>query len=232
MAVTRNKPPAGAPVVLPTASGKTRNISKQCTAHRSNGVRCQRPAYAGLTVCGKHGGEFPNAKNKHRIAKMGQGLSKLVTPIEGDDWEADPVNSLEMEFRRTVGRIRYYDEKLSELQNEEDLIWGKTKEEIKDGFEKGDVTEYKLTAYEARVNMLHVLQMDERKHLTDLHKLWIGAKLDERRLAIAEQTVFMLNDAITSIVRGLGKDVNDPEVRQVVRQALIALPGVTETIGA
>ncbi len=207
----------------------------RCKRIKRDGTQCRKSAVPGFNCCDtpSHGGNLPQVQKAIARQRVVAGLSKLVTPIDADDWEANPINSFEMEFRRTVARIRYYDEKLMQLETEKDLIFGVTKTEHKN--EYAAVLEdksYRLETQEARINGFLDLQMKERIHLTDLHKLWISAKLDDRRLAIQEKTVFMLNDAITSIVRGLGKDIHDPDVRQLVRTALLDLPGVDALAGA
>lgn len=204
----------------------------RCARIKRNGEQCKKAAMTGLTVCLTHGGNLPANAAKSQRAKVRGALDKFVKPISADDKEADPIVAFEVEFRRTVARIRYFDEQIAKLEDANALVWGMTSQERKDGFEKGDVVTTTTTVHEAKMNGYVEAQWQERRHLKDLTKIWIGAKLDERRLNIMESTVLMLNDAITAIVRGLGKDVNDPEVRQVVRAALVALPGVETMTGA
>lgn len=183
------------------------------------GNRCKKPRVIGLTVCEKHGGSTKASKQKSARAKVHLATTKFAKPIDGNDWEANPLNSFEMEFRRTVGRIRYYDEKLGELR-EQDLVWGKTKEETKTATEFSGVD----TTNESKANLYHELQFQERKHLTELHKIWISAKLDVTKLEIQRKYVEMLDVAITRSLGALGLDATDPEVRRVIRDNLMSIP--------
>lgn len=151
-------------------------------------------------------------------------MERFVTPIAANDPEADPVTAFETEFRRTIARIRYYDERLAELRDEE-LGWGKTKEE------SIDATEYPGTnvTFEARANILLQLQWEERQHLVKMTKIYFGAKVDERRLQIMEAQVLALDGAITKVLSRLGLSPKDPEVRQVVREEMLALAAPART---
>lgn len=166
-----------------------------------------------------HGGATPRAKLKSERAKTLRAMQKFTTPIPVDDPENHPLTAFETEFRRTLGRIRWYDEQLARL-DEEQLTWGKSKEE-----EIG-ASEFSGTnvTFEARANMLHELQFRERQHLVAMEKIWIGAKLDERKLEIQREYVRMLDERIVAILTALGHDVHDPAIRQVVRDNLLALP--------
>lgn len=186
--------------------------------------RCRNPHMVGLTVCEKHGGLTPAAKAKSDLAKAERYISgkmaRFVTPIDANDIEADPVFAFEMEFRRTVARIRYLDECIAELTDNEALVWGKTKTEQigASEFEGENIT------YESRMNAYVALQWQERKHLVELEKVWIGAKLDSKRLEIQARYVEMLDAAIVRILTRLGQNVLDPALRDVVRQELAAIP--------
>jgi hypothetical protein len=187
-------------------------------------VRCNMYRSPGLTVCIKHGGGTKAARAKSERAKIVMSMQKFVTPIAADDPEANPIAAFEMEFRRTLGRIRYFDEKLAEL-DEASLVWGKTKHETGSGFEGGP-----NTTYESQANLYHELQFRERQHLMAMEKIWIGAKLDSRRLEIERDKVALLDMAITKILTRLGHDPRSPEVRNAVRQELLALPGERERV--
>jgi hypothetical protein len=175
----------------------------------------------GLDVCYVHGGQLPRAQFKHERAKALTTMQKFAKPADLDDPEVvNPLLALETEFRRTLGRIRWYDEQLALLASERDLVWGQTKHESgsKDGEDVDVVT------HEARSNLLVELQWKERTHLVAMEKLWVQARLDERRLAVMKSQVAALDRALVGILTGLGLDPNDPDVRQVVREALLELP--------
>lgn len=191
---------------------------KRCEANGKDHKRCQNRKMVGLRVCRMHGGSTRLARRKSERAKAMTAMQRFVTPIDASDPEADFIGGFEMEWRRTVGRIRYYDEKLSELA-EKELIWGMTKVEDKTAteFEGSDTT------YEAKVNMYHELQWQERQHLLKMSKVYIGARLDEKKLQLESAKVMALDKAINGILAALGHDPKNVEVRQVVRNNLLAL---------
>jgi len=193
---------------------------RRCKAKgKQKGTRCGNWALPGLEVCRMHGGATKAAKRKSEEAKIVMQMQRFVQPIDRDDPETNPITAFETEFRRTLGRIRWYDEQLAQLDAEA-LTWGKTKEEeIGAGEDPGtNVT------YEARANSLHELQFRERQHLTDMTKIYIGARLDERKLDIQRAYVKALDSALVGILSALGHDPGDPATRQVVRDHLLALP--------
>lgn len=197
--------------------GKTRNVLAQCTARTRQGKQCGNGALPGTTVCRMHGGAAPQVQRKVQLAVLHNGLRKLVAPIEQNDPESDMIFSFDMEHRRTIARIRYFDEKITELKEEKDLVWGVTKETVTRSGEFPGID----TVYEARLNSYYEAQFRERQHLTDLHKLWITAKLDEKRLALEADVMDRLEAVISSVIVGLGRNAGDPEVRMVVRQAML-----------
>lgn len=161
------------------------------------------------------------ARRKSARAKVLIGMKKFTTPIDANDWEANPINAFEMDFRRTVAHIRYFDEKMAELQ-ETDLVWGKTKE-VEVGASEFDGTDY---TYEAKMSIYYEAQMVERKHLLDLQKVWINAKLDVAKLQLEQAKIVALDSVITRSLTRLGLNSADPEVRRVIREELLALPSV------
>lgn len=181
----------------------------------------------GLRVCDSHGGGTVRSRAKSQKAKQIialQGMKKFTTPIDIDDPEADPFKAFELEHRRTLAHIRYFDEKLSEIK-EEHLIWGQTKrEEI--GAGTYDAIDAVNQTFEAAANLYYTLQWEERKHLRELHKIWISANLDERKLEIEKSKVDMLDTVITRVLTKVGLDVHSPEIRAVVRDELLALPAI------
>jgi len=152
-------------------------------------------------------------------------MTRFATPIARDDPEANPIEAFMTDYRRTVGRIRWYDEQLAEMTQKQ-LLWGRTKKEDIQAAEFSGTN----TTYESRANILHELQFRERQHLLALSKVWIGARLDERRLDIQRAYVRALDSAIVGILTRLGQDVSDPGVRQVVREELLALPMRAEPV--
>lgn len=189
-----------------------------CSATKRDGTPCGNKHLRGSKVCRKHGANLPNNR-KNASANLVRGqLAQFVTPIASDDWEAHPIAALEMDVRRTVGRIRYLDEQIA-LLTPESLIWGKTKEENISATEFAGTN----TTYESKVNILYTIQMEERKHLLALERVWIGAKLDAGRLELQKQAVERLDTAIVRILTRAGLDINDPDLRQSVREEMLAI---------
>ncbi|MGH3504455.1 MAG: hypothetical protein ACRDQA_26685 [Nocardioidaceae bacterium] len=156
---------------------------------------------------------MPAAKRKSEKAKALTDMQKFVKPYAGD---ADPITTFESEFRRTLGRIAWYDDQLSRLASADDLIFGLTKEEQISAAEFPGTN----STYEARSHMLNELQFRERKHLLDLEKVWIGAKLDTERLNLMKRYVEGTYSRILNALERLGLDANDPKVRDTLALAL------------
>ncbi len=171
----------------------------------------------GITVCRMHGGQLPTVKAKSERAKVIAEMQRFVKPIAENDPEAYPIYAFEVEYRRTIARIRYYDEKLAELEPEA-LGWGKTKEEDRNAAEFPGID----TTYEAAANMYHKLQWEERQHLVRMTKIYINAKLDEKKLQLLERQVLAFDGAITRLLARLGHDTTSPEIRNVVREEMLA----------
>ena len=172
--------------------------------------RCKKQALYGLEVCERHGGRFPNSQKMSEKARTLTSMQRFVRPYEGD---LDPVRAFEMEFRRCLGRIAWYDEQLAALKSEEDLIWGRTKYESAGGFEGSP-----NVVYEARINLLEEMQRWERKHLLDMEKVWIGAGLEARKLDLMRSYVDRTFELTERALVALGLDPKDRRVREVMRQ--------------
>lgn len=193
----------------------------RCTAHTRTGARCRKTKRVGLQVCGDHGGLTPASARKSELIKAELKIRehrRFAEPISPEDWEANPINSFEMEFRRTIAWIRYYEECVEKLKDDHALIWGLTKREDhfgEDGYAgKGDTEE-------AKPNILIELLFRERKHLHELQKTWIGARLDMKKIEMEKEIMDRLELTITNLVTGFGLDPQDPEVRRKVRVAMI-----------
>jgi hypothetical protein len=172
----------------------------------------------GLTVCRMHGGSTQAARTKSEMVKIERkaiGMRKYTEPISPDDWEANPINSFEMEFRRTIAHIRYYEEKIAQLR-EEDFIWGQTKEE------DVNATEFAGTnvTYESGMHVYEQALFRERRHLHDLHKTFIGANLITKKIEAERELMDRLELAISGVIVALGRDPRDPEIRAVIRNEL------------
>lgn len=175
--------------------------------------QCKRSARPGTTLCATHSGERGKA-----VAQRTQALTemqKFATPYNG---QIDPLSAFENEYRRTYGHIRWYEEKIGQLQSEKDLIWGLAKEEHVNATEFAGINR----TYEARIHPFAEELFKERKHLVELTKIWLKAGLEERKIAVMreymEYTYAMVNEA----ARALGHDPADPEVRERIMRLFTA----------
>lgn len=174
-------------------------------------LRCRKSALIGLDVCERHGGRFPQSQAQSKRAVALSAMQRFVRPYEG---ELSPIGAFEMEFRRTLGRIAWYDEQLAKLGDEKDLIWGITKQEkgvSGGGADKDGIVNVKT--YEARVNILEEMQRWERKHLLDLEKVWINAGLEQKRLDMLGTYITKTQKMVERAFEVLGLDMNDPKVK-------------------
>lgn len=191
-------------------------LKRKCAAtKRSTGEMCTRTAMSGTPWCEFHGRRSHNkASTAHTKAKALTAMQRFVEPYTGD---IDPVSVFEQEFRRTLGRIRWLDEQLAALDSEEDLIWGLTKEESVGASESPGTNE----TYEARVHLLVEMQNWERKHLLDMEKVWIAAKMDEQKLNLMKRYVEATYTAVVRAINMLGLDSTDPKVQEALSAALL-----------
>jgi hypothetical protein len=172
-------------------------------------------------VCEVHGGKTKLSIAKSERAKVDRVLTAAMhrlDPISENDVEANPMASFLIQYRMTIARIRYIGEKIKQLHDEDEgaLVWGTTKQEVISATEFGGVN----TTYEAQLNVYVAWEFKERGFAHDMQKTWIAAKLDVRKLEIEAATVERLDEAIVTMLRLLGKDPNEPETRQIVREAL------------
>lgn len=213
----------------------------QCTAKRkSDGARCTRPPLAGLKVCRMHGGATKTAtaiaskarmetKVRHELTRM----ERLTQLIPETDPEARGDVALVTELRRTVNRIRILDEWIQEL-GERSVGWGIKTREIKTmtgfpGEGRGDES-YDSKTFEARMNVYYAIQLEERKHLLQIGKVWIAAGFKARELDLAERQVVAYNNALLELCAALGHDPADPGVRAIVHRVMLGLAQQTAAI--
>lgn len=187
---------------------------RRCVAVRkSTGERCKSPARRGLTVCTKHGGSGKKAAEQVTRAKAVTDMQRFVKPYEGD---VDPISVFEEEFRRTLGRIKWYDHYLASLDSADELVWGLTKKEQINAAEHPGTNR----TYEAKVHEIERLQFRERQHLVALEKVWIGAKLETEKLNLMKRYVEVAYSRMVEVLRRLGHDPSSPEVRDILAEVL------------
>lgn len=171
--------------------------------------QCKSASLQGTILCHKHSGV-----KSHEVAIQTEAqiaMQRYVKPFEGD---IDPIRMFEQEFRRTYGKILWLEDQISRLTPEE-VIWGRTKEE------RIGAAEFQGTnrTMEARVNGYVVLLQWERKHLLDLEKLWVGAKLDQQKINIMKGHIEYTYGKVTEVARMLGHDPESDAVRSVLERA-------------
>lgn len=197
------------------------DVRRQCAATKPGSagkVRCRRLASPGLTVCKKHGGAFKHARAQSERAVVLTEMQRFARPYEGD---MDPIAVFEREFRRTLGRIDWFEDQLSRLRTQ-DLIWGKTGHVTGFGPEGG----IDQTTYAAQTHMFEEMLWRERKHLVELEKLWIGAKLDTAKLQLMRAYVVDAKRAILSVFTALGIDPTDPKNAALLERAFNPPPEI------
>jgi hypothetical protein len=174
----------------------------------------------GLEKCRTHA-KGPQAGKVIALAKAERqiaGMRKFTTPIDPADWEANPLNSLDMEFRRTIAHIRYYEEKIAEMK-ESEHIFGVTSVVNKGAteFTGTDVTS------EAKPHIYVELLFRERRHLHEMHKTFVAAGIAVKREQVTRELVDRIEIAMDKLITALGKDPQDPEIRNTARLALLGL---------
>lgn len=184
--------------------------SKMLTEVAADGTeytrQCKNAAMRGTTTCKRHSGK--KSRDVAIRAEAESAMRKFVTPYEGD---IDPITMFEVEFRRTFGRITWLEDQIGRLGDGE-LIFGVTKvEEVR-------ATEFTgtNTTSEARIHQYEEMLRWERKHLLDLEKLWIGAKLDQQKLNLMRDTITYTYTKVIEVARMLGHDPESDETREIL----------------
>lgn len=182
--------------------------------------QCKKSARPGLTVCASHGGSSPRSDVVVARSQALTAMQKFVEPYRGN---LDPISVFEEEFRRTYGRIHWLEAQISEIR-EEDFIWGVTKEEHIGAAEFAGTN----TTSEARVHIYEEMLWKERKHLLDMEKVWIGAKLEEKKLNSLHAHADWTWQLIIEAAKMLGHDPSEPEVRDRLLLLFAGGAGMTD----
>lgn len=204
----------------------------QCRGFTSKGRKCGQLATPGWTTCVTHKSQGvasgeptkgEKAAERKRLAAEAK-MAAFIRPIPATDPDANPLIAFSTEFRRVLARIRWYDEKLAEIRDERDLIWGLSKEE------KINAAEYTGTnrTLEAKEHMWLVLQGRERDRLFNMEKLWLQVNLGAQQLELQKRVVASLDFAMQRVLSRLGLDPRDDVVRKVVHEELLQLERARE----
>lgn len=141
--------------------------------------------------------------------------------------EVDPHTALLEELHRTAGHVAWLGELVATLQHDPDtdptvLGDGGDHDPTEPHASKSGLKQYTRTerfTVEQESVWLRMYR-DERAHLAKVAKDCIAAGIAERQVRLAEEQGRVLAEVVRSIVTGLGRDLNDPEVRRVVEPAL------------
>jgi hypothetical protein len=196
-------------------------------------IPCRRPANAGQTVCGSHGGSNPAAKKAaakrmERENAMDE-VGKLLAEAELEIAEMNGVEQLTHAITTAGAMALAYRRLLDELPLESEWSFEESRG-ANGGVQRFvNVSSDGLVGPDARGQMrLHAYE-EGLRHWTRLHgELLKNAAvlgIEERRNEIAAGHADRICDAIVAMVEGLGRDLDDPEVAPIVDRALLAITG-------
>lgn len=195
----------------PRCGGPKRQTDGVCTQHAGWGTD-----HPGFGRCKLHGGSTPSHSKAALVEMARQAVETYGLPRD-----IDPAQALLEEVARTAGHVAWLGEKIREIEPEA-LVWGRSKAE------KITASEYPGTnvTIAAEVNVWLELYRAERKHLVDVSKAAIAAKIDERRVRLAEQHGALLADVLRAVLADpeLGMSVDQRRaVPAVIRRHLAAV---------
>jgi len=181
------------------------------------GDRCEANATRDSTMCVQHN-KVESQRAKAILRRSANARLRDFVELEPEDSELlDPFSLLLWETRRSINKIKFYDDQLLGLSSEKELWWGLVKEE------QINATEFAGTnkTYEARQNQILNMQDAERKRLFELFKLWTDTKLEAARIATVGVFKVEANKLIRAVLTEFGIDLVDPENRQRIANVLI-----------
>lgn len=215
--------------------------SPRCTRIIGSGRRCKNPALVGYDFCRMHGGSLPRVKQKNEILKAAR--DSAIRPIDANDPESRGDFALANELRRTIAWIRFCEANLAALgaspepdADTDDALadvlggLGIVSRRAVSGMERGEETDLVETNYAAGVSVWEEKLRWNRAHLATLTKQWIAAGFEARRLELAERTVNAFEKAQEGILRDLGIDTRNADVRAVIQRRLSEVAGSSEIV--
>lgn len=171
-----------------------------------------------------------------------QRIRANIRPIAADDPEARGDVALAVEIRRTVAWIRYCEAQIERRGGElppdtgvdsidsavasdtalaayfEELRL--TSREITTGQERGELTDLLHERYAAGIDTWEEKLRWNRSHLANLTRQWIAAGFEAKRLEMLGRTIDRLQAAIDSMLRDLGHNPHDADVRAIVARRI------------
>lgn len=199
----------------------------RCKAKSSRtGLPCNNPAAKGTRTCRVHGGATWAAKKRATRAKIERSYEddarRRAREFEPTDAQTVPVIDLEAELRRTVGWIRYFESRVKELSDEQ-MIWGLTEQELRSAGLRGRDVDAMAAQQKGRIHPCAELLQHERAHLARLLRVLLSHGVQERSLELRDDQIDALQRAIDAVVRGLGRNPADRDVRATILAALRTL---------
>lgn len=198
---------------------------QRCTRIKADGERCKNPKTRGYDECRPHVGVAPTQLAYAKRVRVVEQMRKLRIPMIGNDDEEirDAAALLRAEIRRTVGWIRFCEDKITALDDDDALVWGKVSEEAEDGVREDKAVAISKVTYGAGANTWLAKLEWNREHLAKLTKMWIDAGFEEARLKLETRALDEFTAAIDAIVADLGFDPNSADVRASVHARLVAV---------
>lgn len=158
-----------------------------------------------------------------------------IEPISRDDPEADLLEAIAVEHRRTIAWIRFAEAQINALETDRDLVWGvgstsassEHSTESSTGTDAGEDRDVETVRtlqrhaerFDARISQWIEILNWNRRHLLDITTKMLAHGVDVRRLQLDTVLVDGLVGVIDFVLRELGRDPADPATRAIVRKA-------------
>jgi hypothetical protein len=207
----------------PAPMNEPRKCGSMNGAKGRGGRPCGNPAgkktdHLGFGQCWLHGGNTPNGKaaaERMRLeaeqAALEATARRYCVPVD-----MDPRDGLLEEVARAAGWLRYWDQRVNDLEPEE--LAGV----LKKGRQYGSNSQghVNVTTWEAGNHVVVLTWERARRDFVKVCKDAAQAGVEERRVKLAEEQGALLAEVVRAVVDGLGRSLDEPEVEQVVRGAM------------
>lgn len=181
--------------------------------NRKKGGQCGNYALYGQQACAYHGGHRDLARQKRAEDTRLMAVEGAARRLNlGSGLRVDPATALLEEVSRTAGVIQWLEAKISALEADEDLIWGKSEE--LEGLEQDKATH--TTKYAANMHGWLELLQKERAHLVKCCAEALRAGLQERQVRLAEAQGMLVAGVIRQVLGDLQLTEGQWELVQIV----------------
>ena len=177
-----------------------------CWAANRRGEQCGRAPVIGSSVCATHGGTNKQSKKMIKKKQLKEAATRLGVPIE-----IDPKDGILHLIAQKAGEIQWYKMQIDALANDDDLVWGKTKE-TEEGIE-----------YSASVNQWLKLKNEAEKDLARYAEVALKYDIDERKIELARESISQVEAIIRFILADERIGVSKKQmamVPQLMREAV------------